>query len=176
MKRTVGSDVLVLVIAADQQLSIDELWVGFDSGKSFRYLHVPTHEMARALGPESVYPCPSYTLSVDVTVSSFTGRGKMTVWDIWKTFSDVTPVFFTLASTPSSVYDQLDVIERSVVLLYTTVPVGRSLGEGERGKESIVSTERQTYGWLSTNSSCSGGTHTHRAAYTKQFMFGHRCS
>ena len=50
MIRTVDSDVLVLAITAVQQLSVDEIWVAFASGKSFRYL--PAHEMAHALGPE----------------------------------------------------------------------------------------------------------------------------
>ena len=34
MVRTVDSDVLVLAIAAVQQLSVDELWIAFGSGKS----------------------------------------------------------------------------------------------------------------------------------------------
>jgi len=51
-------------------------------------------------------------------VSSFAGRGKRTVWDIWKTFNDVTPAFSALASTPSTVDFQLEVLERFVVLLY----------------------------------------------------------
>ena len=38
MIRTVDSDVLELAIATVQQLSLDELWVGFDSVKSFSYL------------------------------------------------------------------------------------------------------------------------------------------
>ena len=62
MIRTVDSDVLVLAIAAVQHLSINELWLAFDSGKSLRYL--PAHEMAGALGP-SHYPL--YMRSVDVT-------------------------------------------------------------------------------------------------------------
>jgi len=56
MIRTVDSDVLVLAIAAVQQLKIDELWVAFASGKSFRYL--PAHEMADALGPEKCIALP----------------------------------------------------------------------------------------------------------------------
>ncbi len=37
MIRTVDFDVLVLAIAAVQQLIVDELWIAFSSGKSFRY-------------------------------------------------------------------------------------------------------------------------------------------
>lgn len=58
MVQTVDSDVLVLAIAAVQQLSIDELWV---ARKSFRYL--PAHEMAGAFGPEKciTFPVPTCT-------------------------------------------------------------------------------------------------------------------
>jgi len=72
---TVDSDVLVLAIAAVQQLKIDELWVAFASGKSFRYL--PAHEMAGALGPEKCIALPfRHAFSGCDTVSSFPGRGK----------------------------------------------------------------------------------------------------
>ena len=55
MIRTVDSDVLVLAIAAVQQLSIDEI-MGCLCLKSFRYL--PAREMAGALGPEK---CIAFT-------------------------------------------------------------------------------------------------------------------
>ena len=48
--RTVDTDVVVLAVAAAQRLSIDELWVAFGTGKSFRFL--AAHEMAQALGPD----------------------------------------------------------------------------------------------------------------------------
>jgi hypothetical protein len=111
MIRTVDSDVLVLAIAAAHQLNIDKLWVAFASGKTFRYL--PAHEIARALGPEKCIALPFLqAFSGCDTVSSFSGRGKKTVWDIWKIFGDVTPAFCTSASTPSSVDDQLKILER----------------------------------------------------------------
>ena len=97
MVRTVDSDVLVLAIAAVQQLSIDELWIAFGSGKSLRYL--PAHEMAGALGPERCIALPFvHAFSGCDTVSSFAGRGKKTVWEIWKVFNEVTPAFCSLAS------------------------------------------------------------------------------
>ena len=48
--RTVDTDVVVLAVAAAERLSIDELWVAFGTGKSFRFL--AAHEMAQALGPD----------------------------------------------------------------------------------------------------------------------------
>ncbi len=72
---------LVLAIAAVQQLSIDELWLAFGSGKSFRYL--PAHEMAGALGPEKCIALPFvHALSGCDTVSSFAGCGKKTVGNL----------------------------------------------------------------------------------------------
>ena len=73
MVRTVDFDVLVLAIAAVQQLSIDELWIAFGSGKSLRYL--PAHEMAGALGPERCIALPFvHAFSGCDTVSSVERR------------------------------------------------------------------------------------------------------
>ena len=46
--RTVGTDVVVLAVAAADILSIDQMWVVFGTGKSFRFL--AAHEMAQELG------------------------------------------------------------------------------------------------------------------------------
>ena len=77
--------------------------------------------MAGALGPERCIALPFvHAFSGCDTVSSFAGRGKKTVWEIWKVFNEVTPAFCTLASNPypSSIGDHLEVLERFVVLLY----------------------------------------------------------
>jgi len=50
MIQTVDSDVLVLAIAAVQQIPIDGLWLAFATGKSFIYL--PTRKIAFSHGPE----------------------------------------------------------------------------------------------------------------------------
>ena len=117
MIRTVDSDVLVLAIAAVQQIKIHELWIAFSTGKHFRYL--PAHDMAINLGPEKCKALPFlHAFSGCDTVSSFAGRGKKTVWDIWNVFNEVTPALCTLAANPSSVNDQFDLLKRFVVLLY----------------------------------------------------------
>ena len=56
MIRTVDSDVVVLAVAAVRQLNIDELWIAFGTGKSFRYL--PAHHMSNALGPNCCTALP----------------------------------------------------------------------------------------------------------------------
>ena len=44
--RTVDTDIVVLALAAAERLNIDELWVAFGTGKSFRLL--AAHEKAQA--------------------------------------------------------------------------------------------------------------------------------
>ena len=66
------------------------------------------------------------------TVSSFTGRGKRSVWDTFKTFDKVTPAFCALASTPSSVDGPLDVLERFVVLLYDRASTEETVAEARK--------------------------------------------
>ena len=56
MIRTVDSDVLVLAIAAVQQIGIYELRIAFSTGKHFRYLSA--HDTAINLGPEKCKALP----------------------------------------------------------------------------------------------------------------------
>ena len=119
MIRTVDSDVLVLAITAFSQLSMDELWIAFATGKSFRY--IPAHVIARVLGPEKCIAMPFlHAFSGCDTVSLFAGRGKKTVWEVWRMFAEVTPTFCTLASNPnlSAINHHLEVLEHFVILLY----------------------------------------------------------
>ena len=47
--RTVGTDVVVLAVAAAARINVQELWVAFGTAKSF--WHIPEYEIARSLGP-----------------------------------------------------------------------------------------------------------------------------
>jgi len=117
--------------------------------------------MARALGPEKCLALPFlHAFSGCDTVSSFAGRGKRTVWDIWKTFNDVTPAFWTLASTPSSVEGQLDVLERFVVL-YDRASSGEKVNEAR--KQLFSQKGRPMDGLPPTQAALV--EHTKRAAY-----------
>ena len=117
--RTVDTDVVVLAIISAQRLNISKLWVAFDAGKSFQFL--PTHEIARALGPDWCVALPMFHAFTGCdTVSSFGGRGKRTAWDTWKAYKDVTPAFCALAArpTPQTIEEWLGPLEQFVVLLY----------------------------------------------------------
>ena len=54
------------------------------------------------------------------TVSSFSGIGKKTVWDVWRSSPNQTALFSRLSQTPEEVTDiDMEEIERFVVLLYS---------------------------------------------------------
>ena len=62
--RTVGTDGVVLAVAATERLSIYELWVAFCTAKSFRFF--ATREMARTLGPDKCRGLLAFMLSLGV--------------------------------------------------------------------------------------------------------------
>jgi len=99
MIHTVDADVLVSAVSTIQLLSIDEPWITFATGKTFRYLQA--HETATTLGPEKSLALPfQHAFTGCDMVSSFTGCGTNTVWKIWKNFDYNTPAFVTLRSIP----------------------------------------------------------------------------
>ena len=117
--RTVDTDVVVLAVAAAERLSIDELWVAFGTGKSFRFL--AAHEMAQALGPDNCRGLPAFHAFTGCdTVSSLGDRSKKTAWETWKVCDEATATCCALGATltPSIVDDSLDTLEHFVVLLY----------------------------------------------------------
>ena len=73
--RSCDSDVLVIAIACVQDLCLDELWIAFGSGKTFRY--IPAHSIARTIGPEKSRALLAFhALTGCDIVSSFYGKGK----------------------------------------------------------------------------------------------------
>ena len=78
--RTVDTDVVVLAVTAAQRLNLDQLWVAFATGRSFRLL--AAHEIAKTLGQNKCRALPFfYAFTRCVTVSCFGGRGKKTAWE-----------------------------------------------------------------------------------------------
>ena len=75
--RTVDTEVVVLAVTAAQRLNIDELWVAFATGRSFRFL--AAHEIAKTLGPNKCRALLFFHAFTGCdTVSCFGGRGKKT--------------------------------------------------------------------------------------------------
>ena len=73
---------MVLAIHFFAQLELEEVWIGFGAGKSFR--EMPIHIIVRSLGPQVSYAMPffhSYT-GCDITSAMF-GIGKKSAWKIY---------------------------------------------------------------------------------------------
>ena len=56
--RTVDTDVVVLSIALNRQLKLDELLIGFGTGKSLRY--IPEHDIAKQMGSSKAKALPVF--------------------------------------------------------------------------------------------------------------------
>ena len=116
--RIVDTDVVVLAISVFSTVSLDELWIAFGTGKSFRYIAV--HEIARALGEVRSKALPFPTLLLVVTRFHFLeGRGKRAAWNTWNTFDAVTEVFVEFSKPIKSMSEESErLVERFVILLY----------------------------------------------------------
>ena len=128
--------------------------------------------MARAFAPEKCVALHFlHAFSRCDTVSSFADCEKRTVWDILKTFNDVSPAFCTLASTCSSVDDQLDVLDHSVVLLYD---LASSEEEVNEARKQLFSQKGDQ--WMAFHRFNLHLWHTQRESPPLQIKFRHRCS
>ena len=81
---------------------------------------LPNYEYANALG-ERIYSGLLfwYSFTGCDTVSSFSGRGKFSDWDVWKTFPEVTDAFIALSNGLNAVTnEEMLLLQRYMVLLY----------------------------------------------------------
>ena len=76
--RTIDTDVVVLAVSVAHALqSRNELWLAFETGKSFRYFEA--YKIAAGLGTEKALALPMFhALTGCDNVSSFAGYGKKT--------------------------------------------------------------------------------------------------
>ena len=83
---TVNTDVVAIAVRIFQLLEVlQQLWIAFGTGKSFRYLAI--YEIAAAMGPQKALALPMFhVLTVCGTVSAFTNHGKRTAWVTWNSF------------------------------------------------------------------------------------------
>ena len=88
--RTVDTDIVAIAVRIFQLLeALQQLWIAFGTGKSFRYL--ANHEIAAAMGPLKALALPTFhALTGCDTVSAFTSHGKRTAWIIWNSFPEPT--------------------------------------------------------------------------------------
>ena len=116
--RTVDTDVVVLAVSRSVCFPNIEVWVAFGVGKQLRF--IPAHDIAIALGVEKARGLPFFhSFTGCDTVSSFGGKGKKTCFEVWKVFSEVTPIFAALTESPSTFNEEhMSVLESFVVRMY----------------------------------------------------------
>ena len=79
--RTVDSNVVILANAMLHHLNINELWILFGSGKSYRYL--PIHLYVAKIGNSKVEALLFFhAITGCDTVSTFHGKGKKSAWEV----------------------------------------------------------------------------------------------
>ena len=118
MLRTGDTDVLVIAVGLFYDMGIEELWLAFGTGSSYRY--IAAHEIATALMPRKAHALLAFNAvtGCDVT-SAFNGRGKKTAWDTWNAYEDVTEAFEELAISTEKISEQSEyILERFTILMY----------------------------------------------------------
>lgn len=130
--RTVDTDVVVLAIAARQQLGEGELRLLFGTGRNSCYISVNT--IADRIG-ETWSPLFHALMGCD-TVSAFVGKGKKTAWESWKAYPDIATTFVSLVDNPFSLDENQEVhmqkIERFIVIMYERASSLVSVNEARR--------------------------------------------
>ena len=116
--RSVDTDVVVLSVAFFNNIAPDELWLAFGVGSNFRYLAI--HEIVASLTPTKCLTLPAFHAFTGCdTVSAFSGRGKKTAWETWKSFPDVTVALEELLNLTVGISEtSMSLLERFVVLMY----------------------------------------------------------
>ena len=116
--RTVDTDVVVIAISVMNDIKPEELWVAFGVGKNLRY--IPIHSIAASIGPRKSAALPFFhSFTGCDTVSSFTGIGKKTAWNVWNVYPEATEAFEELVTMPDNIsHKSIALMQRFVVLLY----------------------------------------------------------
>ena len=117
--RTIDTDVLVLLLAHIPQ--VDDININAYLINSDKYYDI--QEIIRTLGPSTYKALPFfYAFSGCDVVSSFYGKGKCKMYDIWTQCSykdELTEIFIQLGKSPSTVTDyQMNLLEKYVLEIY----------------------------------------------------------
>ena len=140
---------VILAIAFAKKLEVEELWVAFGVGKHLRYL--PIHKIASSLTTQQRQGLPFFhALTGCDTVSLFSGKGKKTAFQQWRSYPEATELFRAL-SLPKTILSeqQFRVLERFVVIMYSRTSPHQDVNharqsmfsQGTRSIESIPPTQ-----------------------------------
>ena len=118
MIRTVDTDV-VLATAYARRLGAGETWIGFGTGKDFRY--IPVHVIATKLSEDVCTVLPLFhALTGCDTVSAFHGKGKKSAWCAWRKYPEFTAQLDCVMSNPIHLSDKdMKCIEAFIIFMNT---------------------------------------------------------
>ena len=92
-------------MAYSQRINLGELWITFGVGKHYEYLLAQI--IASDLGPETFQAVSFFhAITACDTVTAFTGRGKHSGFDKWRSYSDVTTAFCNLSTQPNIITNE----------------------------------------------------------------------
>ena len=117
MLRILAAESLVLAVSSAVLLETTELWVTFGTCKHLKtFLLLTLQHWAVRRPVQSLCSMPS---RVEIQSHRLQAEGKR-IFDICKSFNEVTPVFSTLSTTPLSFNERVfvSVLETYVVLRY----------------------------------------------------------
>ena len=116
--RTVDTDGEVQDVVYFSNISPDELLIAFGTGSGLRC--IPDRELVATINPRQCAILPIlHALTGCDTVSYLVGRGKKTVWKIWKVFPWVIDGFEELLCMPSHGSEEsISLLELLAVLMY----------------------------------------------------------
>jgi len=139
-----------------------------------KHSFVTAHLIAEQLGPIKSAALPGFHAFTGCdTVSSFSGRGKKTVWDTWLAYPEVTRAF-TLISLPVIFIpdDVSHIFERFVVLMYRRTSSNSTVNQ--KHKELFTSLNRSIDNIPPTSAALT--QHVLRAAYQAGHCWGQALS
>jgi len=136
--RTVDTDVVVLLIGKFSEFSqhaLIDIWVSFGVGRSHRMYHI--NAMFNLLGECKAKALPMFhSFTGCDTTSSFSGRGKKSAWEAWKSYPNVTNAFVHITENPFDVLDTssevFQVLERFTVVMYDKTSTTYSVDTARR--------------------------------------------
>ena len=132
--RTADTDVVILAVSVMQTFGAQiELWIGFGTGKNFRYL--AAHLIAKAFRPKKALALPLFhALTGCDTASSCVGHGTKSAWSIWNTLPQLTDALLKLSCSPSDAPVEIMLLtERFVILLYDRISTCTNINKAQEG-------------------------------------------
>jgi len=104
------------------------MWIACGQGASARW--IPVHEIVSAVGPQKASGILYFhTFTGCDVVSAFHGKGKKSAWLTWDVCGEVTETFTKLSHCPTEVSDDLQKLEKFVVLMYDRASAATGVDE-----------------------------------------------